>query len=172
VGLLLGSSGCASWTWTRRSAGPVGLGQTSRTDPALSGDGRVLASVVERGGRATVLLQEQPSGRILPLRHLQRHQPHRSPSLSWNGRYLAVIVQQGGRRQALIEDRANGMLHRLPLPGDLEPQRLSLAPDAHRIAIEVLRQGKSQMRVLDLSPLLEPDRPGGLHVQGGGSAPP
>ncbi|MFN5696200.1 MAG: Tol biopolymer transporter periplasmic protein, partial [Cyanobacteriota bacterium] len=89
-----------------------------------------------------MLLQEQPSGRILPLRHLQRHQPHRSPSLSWNGRYLAVIVQQGGRRQALIEDRANGMLHRLPLPGDLEPQRLSLAPDAHRIAIEVLRQGK------------------------------
>ena len=160
--------GCGSWSWGRRSAGPSGLGDGHRQDPALSGNGRVLASIVERGGRATVILQEQPSGRLLPLGPLQRQQPHRSPSLSWNGRYLAVLVQQGGRRLAVIEDRATGRLQRLPLPADLEPQRLSLAPDGRRLAIEVVRSGRSVVQMFDLGSLLEADLPGGLPATGGG----
>jgi hypothetical protein len=126
----------------------------------------VLASLVEKGGRPTVLLQEQPSGRLLPLRHLQRGQPHSSPSLSWNGRYLAVLTRQGERRLALIEDRASGRLHRLPLPAELEPQRLSLAPDGRRLALEVVQGGRSRLQVFDLAGLLEPDLPGGLPVRG------
>ena len=85
----------------------MGWGSADRQDPALSGNGRVLASVVRRDGRDTVLLQEQPSGTVLPLRHFGRLQPHRSPSLSWNGRYLALLVQQGPERRVLIEDRAS-----------------------------------------------------------------
>jgi len=123
---------------------------------------------VNRGGRATLLLQEQPSGRVVPLRHLQRHQPHRSPSLSWNGRYVAVLVQEGPRRLAVIEDRATGRLHRLPLPGDQQPERLSLSPDARRLALELLRGGLPRVQVFELANLLEPDMPGGLSVQGGG----
>ena len=83
------------------------------------------ATVVLRGGRDSLLLQEQPSGRELPLRHLRRFQPHRSPSLSWNGRYVAVLGQQGNRPIALIEDRASGKLQRLSLPGDQAVERLS-----------------------------------------------
>ncbi|MFM7361225.1 MAG: TolB family protein [Cyanobium sp.] len=144
----------------------MGWAQADRQDPALSGNGRVLASMIERAGRPTVLLQEQPSGRLLPLRHLQRGQPHASPSLSWNGRYLAVLTRQGGRRLALIEDRASGRLHRLPLPAELEPQRLSLAPDGRRLAIEVVQGGRTRVQVFDLPGLLEPDLPGGLPVRG------
>jgi hypothetical protein len=121
----------------------------------------LLASIVERGGRATVLLQEQPSGRELPLRQLRRFQPHRSPSLSWNGRYLAVLVQQGNRPLAVIEDRARGTLLRLPLPGDPVVERLALAPNGRRLALEVLRNGSSRVQVLNLAPLLEPDLPPG-----------
>ena len=102
----------------------------------------MLASVVRREGRDTLLLQEQPSGRVLPLRHLQRQQPHRSPSLSWNGRYVALLVQQGPQRRAVIEDRATGRLHRLPLPGELVPESLSLAPDGRRIAIALEGGGR------------------------------
>ena len=166
--VLFGPTGCGSWSWGRRSAGPIGLGDGNRQDPALSGNGRLLASIVERGGRETVILQEQPSGRLLPLGPLQRQQPHRSPSLSWNGRYLAVLVQQGSRRLAVIEDRATGQLQRLPLPADSEPQRLSLAPDGRRLAIEVVRGGRSQVQMFDLAGLLEPDLPGGLPTSGGG----
>jgi hypothetical protein len=144
---------------------PLSWAQGDRQDPALSGDGRVLASLVERGGRPTVLLQEQPSGRPLPLRHLQRGQPHASPSLSWNGRYLAVLTRQGGRRLAVIEDRASGRLHRLPLPADLEPQRLSLSPDGRRLAMEVLQGGRSSLQVFDLAAMLEADLPAGLPVR-------
>jgi hypothetical protein len=66
----------------------------------------------------------------------------------------------------LIEDRATGRLHRLPLPPDLQPERLSLAPDARRLALETRVDGRLRLRLLDLSPLLEPDIPAGLAVRG------
>ena len=128
--------------------------------------------MVRRDGRDTLLLQEQPSGTILPLRHLQRLQPHRSPSLSWNGRYVAVLVQRGSERLPVIEDRASGRLHRLPLPGDLVPESLSLAPDGRRIAIALEGDGRARVQVFDLSALLEPDLPGGLPVSGTAAATP
>ena len=143
----------------------------SRQEPALSGQGRFLASVVDRGGRATLLLQEQPSGRIVPLRHFQNRQPHSSPSLSWNGRYVAALVQQGNQRLALIEDRANGNLHRLPLPADRTAVRLSLSPEARQLAVQVAQAGQWRVQLFDLRSLLEPDLPGGLAVQGGGAQP-
>ena len=118
------------------------------------------------------MLQEQSSGRLLPLRHLRGDPPHRSPSLSWNGRYLAVLAGQGRRRLVLIEDRASGRLHRLMLPPDLEPERVSLSPDARRLAIEAMQTGRSRIRLFALTPLLEPDLPAGLPVRGGGPGTP
>ena len=134
----------------------------------LSGDGRLLASLVERGGRTTVLLQDRRSGQVLPLRHLRRQQPHSSPSLSWTGRYMAVLVQQGPHRQAVIEDRASGRLQPLFLPSGREPQRLSLAPDGRRLAMELLDNGQRRVELFDLSALLEPDLAPGQLQSGGG----
>ena len=114
AGILL--TACGPLGLRRQPAAPLGLGAETREQPALSGDGRLLASLVERGGRTTVLLQDRRSGQVLPLRHLRRQQPHSSPSLSWTGRYLAVLVQQGPHRQAVIEDRASGRLQPLFLP--------------------------------------------------------
>ncbi len=164
-------SSCGTYGWGRRPAAPLGLTRIDREDPALSGDGRLLATIVPRAGQPVVMLQEQASGRRLPLRHLRGDPPHRSPSLSWTGRYLAVLAGQGRRRQALIEDRASGRLHRLMLPPDLEPERLSLSPDARRLAIEAVQDGRPRIRLFSLTPLLEPDLPAGLAVRGGGPAP-
>ncbi|MEB3199828.1 MAG: Tol biopolymer transporter periplasmic protein [Synechococcaceae cyanobacterium] len=164
--LLAGASGCTPLG--RRSAGPVPGADGNRQDPALSGDGRLLASSVDLGGRTTLLLQEQPSGRLLPLPQLQRLQPHRSPSLSWTGRYLALIGQRGDQPTPVVLDRLNGRLHWLRLPAGLQPERLSLAPDARRLAVAWIRQGRSEVQLLDLSGLLEPDLPPGQPVSGGG----
>ncbi len=173
AGLLLSVSGCSLIGGLRRqAASPAGLGAENRESPALSGDGRLLASLVERAGRTTVILQERRSGTLLPLRHLRSHQPHQSPSLSWNGRYLALVIQQGQRREAVIEDRATGQLHPLFLPGGLEPQGLSLAPDGQRIALTVSRNGSTQVQVFDLSGLLEADRAPGQKESGGGPESP
>jgi len=169
LGLTLSS--CALMPLRRQPAAPTGLGAESRQQPALSGDGRLLASLVERAGRTTVLLQERQSGRVLPLRHLRNRQPHSSPSLSWNGRYLALVVQQGGRRQAVIEDRATGQQHPLFLPAGQEPQQLSLAPDGQSIALELIQSGSQRLQLFSLSAMLEPDRPPGLRESGGGPSP-
>ena len=100
-------------------------------------------------------------GSLRSVPQLRRHQPHSSPSLSWNGRYLALITQRGKRRLAVILDRLNGRLHPLPLPGGRDPVRLSLAPDARRLALQVADQGQWRVELLDLSDLLEPDRAAG-----------
>ena len=154
---LLWISGCASWTLSQRSSGPGGAGTGDRGQPSLSGDGRLLATVLERGGGDTVILQRQPGGERLPLQQLKRHQPHASPSLSRNGRYLAVVIQRGNRRLAVIADRATGRVHQLTLPGGREPRSLSLDPSGRRIAVELVRNGRSQVELLDLSGQLEPD---------------
>lgn len=169
--LTLPLTACGSWPGMRRSAGTGALGDRNREDPALSSQGRILASVMPRGGRPSVVLQEQPSGRLLPMGPLNRWTPHRSPSLSRNGRYLALLVQHGERSLPVIWDRASGQLHRLPLQPDQEAVRLSLSPEGRRLAIEVWREGRARVRLFDLSGLLEPDLPGGLRVQGGGPPP-
>ena len=57
--VLLG--GCAMLEAGRRGAAPLGLERQNREDPALSGDGRLLASLIERDGQPMVVLQEQIS---------------------------------------------------------------------------------------------------------------
>ncbi|MEB3319988.1 MAG: Tol biopolymer transporter periplasmic protein [Cyanobium sp.] len=175
LGLTLGLTtlgGCATFTPVgRRPAAPAGFASSNRTDPALSGDGRWLASVIEQGGTSRVILQSQPGGALQPLRHLRRQTPHVSPSLSWNGRYLAALVTLGDRRLIVVEDRLRGGLLRLPLPGGSQPERLSLAPDGSRLAVQLQLQGRRQVQLFSLSALLEPDRPGGIRELGGGTAP-
>jgi len=166
--LTLPLSSCSSWPGMRRSAGTASQGDRNREDPALSGQGRILASVISRGGRPSLVLQEQPSGRLLPMGPLNRWTPHRSPALSRNGRYVALLVQQGERSLPVIWDRASGRLHRLPLTPGQEAMRLSLSPEGLRLAVEFWQGGRSSLRLFDLSGLLEADLPGGLRVQGGG----
>lgn len=167
VGLLsLGLAGCQGSIggWRRATSDAIPLAAEQRREPALSGNGRLLASIIETNGRSSVLLQEQPSGRRLPLRHLRGHQPHGSPSLSWNGRYLALLLQQGGQRIAAIEDRLNGQLLRLPGPTGSSIEALSLAPDGQTLALQLVQAGQQRVQLFDLSGLLEPDRPGAQRI--------
>ncbi|WP_225322944.1 hypothetical protein [Synechococcus sp. RSCCF101] len=115
-------------------------------------------------GRPSVALQDLDQGRRVPLPLLRRHRPHSSPSLSWNGRYLALITQQGRGRLALVHDRRTRRLHPLRLPPAHEPVSLSLAPDAGSVALQTLHRGRFSVLLLDLSTLLEPDRPPGSRL--------
>ena len=171
LGLVLLLQSCSLPWGIRRQPSPLGglgLGSESRQDPALSGDGRLLASLVLRSGRSTVLLQDRRSGQGLPLPLLRGQQPHSSPSLSWNGRYLALLVWRGGRRQVVINDRATNRLLPLPLRGDREARRLSLAPDGRHLAVELVEGGQSRVEVFNLGEWLEPDPVPGSLLQGPG----
>ncbi|MCS5707202.1 Tol biopolymer transporter periplasmic protein [Synechococcus sp. FGCU-3] len=172
--MALAVGGCDSqigWLGRRNAGGAGFLDASNRQEPALSGNGQWLASVIERNGRLSLLLQRQPDGQIVPVRHIRGHEPHSSPSLSWNGRYVAALVQQGSQRLPVIEDRASGQLVRIPLPGDRTAVKLSLAPDAQRLALELVQGGQRRVQVFDLSRMLEPDRPAGLVERGGGPEP-
>ncbi len=171
LGLVLLLQSCSLPWGIRRQPSPLGglgLGSESRQDPALSGDGRLLASLVLRSGRSTVLLQDRRSGQGLPLPLLRGQQPHSSPSLSWNGRYLALLVWRGGRRQVVINDRATNRLLPVPLRGDQEARRLSLAPDGRHLAVELVEGGQSRVEVFNLGEWLEPDPVPGSLLQGPG----
>ena len=128
--------------------------------------------MVDRRGRQGLVLQRQPGGELVPLRHFRGHEPHSSPALSWNGRYVAALVQQGPQRLPVIEDRASGQLHRLPLPGDRLAVGLSLAPDGQRLALELVQGGQRTVELFDLTGMLEPDRPPGQPERGGGAESP
>ncbi len=169
LSLLLLVQACSLPWGIRRQPSPrsaLGLGAESRQDPALSGDGRLLASLVLRSGRSTVVLQDRRSGQMMPLPLLRGQQPHSSPSLSWNGRYLALLVWRGSRRQVVVNDRATNRLLPMPLRGDRDPQRLSLAPDARHLAVELVEGGQSRVEVFALNELLEPDPIPGQWLQG------
>ena len=171
LGLVLLLQSCSLPWGIRRQPSPpggLGLGSESRQDPALSGDGRLLASLVLRSGRSTVLLQDRRSGQTMPLPLLRGQQPHSSPSLSWNGRYLALLVWRGARRQVVINDRATNRLLPLPLRGDREARRLSLAPDGRHLAVELVEGGQSRVEVFNLGEWLEPDPVPGSLLQGPG----
>ena len=163
--LALMPSGCS--LGRVRQAPGAGPGSGNRVDPALSGDGRLLASVLEREGRARLILQDQLGGNLRPLR-LRSREPHHSPAMSWSGRYVAVLVQDGEQRRAVIEDRLRGRLLPLSLTPGSRPERLSLAPDGSRLAVQIMRQGQWRVQVFDLSGLLERDLAAGTAVRGGG----
>ena len=134
----------------------------NQQDPALSGNGEKLALIVDYNGRPSVQLRDLRNGKLLPLRHLSRNQPHSSPSLSWNARYIAVIAQRGTRRLVIIEDRLTGRSHQLPIPGQRIPVRLSLAPDGSQLALQVADKGKWRIEIFDLRQKLELDKPSGV----------
>ena len=136
----------------------------NQQDPALSANGEILALIVDYKGRPSLQLRDLRNGKILPLRHLSRNQPHSSPSLSWNGRYVAVIAQRGKRRLAIIEDRLTGRSHHFAIPGERIPVRLSLAPDASQLALQVAEKGKWRIQIFDLSQKIEPDQPSGINL--------
>jgi len=154
--LLLGFLGLTSCS-PRVQRLSDGLTSLSQQDPAVSGDGSKLALIVDKNGRPSVQLRDIRNSKTLPLRYLSRHQPHSSPSLSWNGRYLAVIVQRGTKRVAIVEDRISGKIHRINIPGDRLPLRLSLAPDGGQLALQYSEQGKWRIKLFDLSKIIEPD---------------
>ncbi len=64
----------------------------------------------------------------------------------------------------MIEDRVTGRSHQLHLPRNIDPIRLSLSPDARKLALQVSDQGQWKVELFDLSKTIEPDEPSGINL--------
>ena len=152
--LALCLSGCFS---NSRFIQNIASRNESKYRQALSGDGRILAYLIEEDENKRIKVKDLRTGRLLRLRHLSRYQDPSSTSLSWHGRYIAIITQIGGRRLAVIEDLIGGKFYRIPYYADANPISLSLSPEAKMLTIQFKSNQRSFLEFFDLTNTLKPD---------------
>ena len=87
----------------------------------------------------------------------------------WRSFSLPSTRSRCGRLSRRRPGNLRGRWQTLPLRLAGEAERLSLAPDASRLAVQWRREGRTQLQVLELGSVLEPDRPAGSRVLGGGA---
>jgi len=117
-----------------------GLNSTGRdVEPALSGDGNLLAFVSDRSGGAggrDIYLYDRSAARLIDLPGVNSVAHEQMPSLSPDGRYLVFVSERRagpGERDLYLYDRIASQL--LPVPGlnspreEIDPCVIVLSPD-------------------------------------------
>ncbi|MCW6038958.1 biopolymer transporter Tol [Spirulina subsalsa FACHB-351] len=126
--------------------------------PALSGDGRLLAFITNRNGGTEIAVYNLQTRQFVQLRGL--NQPGaiaQRPSLSRTGRYIVYLVSDRGRPVIALYDQAlerseilnNSYRHWIRNP--------KISPDGRYIVFETSRRGQWDIEVLDRGPNIELD---------------
>ncbi len=154
--LALGLSGCSLGN---TPSVPIGLDSRYNDEqPALSGDGRLMAFVSNRNGKSQILLYDLQQRQFLRLSGLDLGQAiAESPSLSRTGRYLVYISSIQGRPDIILYDRATGRSELLTQGYRSWIRNPSISPEGRYIAFETSRRGQWDIEVLDRGPLIELD---------------
>lgn len=126
--------------------------------PALSGDGRLLAFSSNRAGSQGLYLYDLQARRGIDLPGLNRRGASaESPSLSYTGRYVVFVTQAGGRSALMVYDRATNRSEFLAqgYPGQVRDP--SISPEGRFIAFQGDRQGQWDIELIDRGPKTELD---------------
>ena len=151
LGLMVGLGGCLNDPPRPLDGLNRQLQSSGSSSRAPSLNGRWLALITSRNNRSIIDLVDLESNRPLPVPGLNR--PDAEP--------LAVSVDASGRRLALIrqrEGRTELVLHRLDIrasePIEIAPagvpEELALSADGRILAVQVSRQGHSQIDLITL----------------------
>ncbi|MGE5656424.1 MAG: TolB family protein [Actinomycetota bacterium] len=126
--------------------------------PALSGNGRYLAFVSNRGSQRNILLYDlQQQGFVELPRFNRRDAIAESPSLSNNARYIVYIASNSGRPELELYDRLTSSTQILTLGYRGWFRHPSISPDGRYIAFESSRRGQWDIEVIDRGPFIELD---------------
>ncbi|MBP0019439.1 MAG: TolB family protein [Cyanobacteria bacterium SBLK] len=149
-------SGCG------KSAPPIGsVSLNSRyndQEPAISGDGRILAFITNRNGISQIAVYNLRLKRFIELPGLnQGNQIAESPSLSRTGRYLVYLVSDRGRPAIALYDRAISKVNILTTSYRNWIRNPKISPDGRYVVFETSRRGQWDIEVLDRGPDIELD---------------
>ena len=133
--------------------------------PALSGNGELLAFVSNRNGNQQLLVYDLKNQSFIPTPGLNRRDTlAENPSLSYTGRYICYLTSDQGRPVIALYDRAlkRSQVLTPSYRGWLRNPHIS--PDGRYIVFESARRGKWDIEVLDRGPTVELDIPNGTTV--------
>ncbi len=131
----------------------------SDTEPALSGNGRYLAMVTNRGGRQDLALYDIEQKRFLEIPRLNRRNALvESPSLSRSARYIAYVVSERGRPEIALYDRITQRRQMLTTGFRGPVRNPSISPDGRYVAFESGRHGQWDIEVFDRGASIQLDQ--------------
>ncbi len=134
--------------------------QFNDEQPALSGDGRLLAFVSNREGARSILLYDLRNKQYLNLARLNRRDAiAESPSLSATGRYITYIASDSARPEIELYDRATQQVQILTMGYRGWFRNPKISPDGRYIVFETGTRGQWDIEVIDRGSGIELDIP-------------
>jgi Tol biopolymer transport system component len=156
--LLITLAGCSANIGT---LGPTFLNSRyNERQPALSGDGRLLALVSNRNGTHQLLVYDLQQRRFLDLPNLNRPGGIiENPSLSYTGRYIVYVSSWQGRPEIELYDRITRRPQILTMGYRGWMRNPNVSPDGRYIVFESSWRGQWDIEVFDRGSSIELDRP-------------
>jgi Tol biopolymer transport system component len=134
--------------------------------PALSGNGRLVAFTTNRNGKNQIALYDLQLKQFVELPGINRANVLLdSPSLSRTGRYLVYITSEGGKPQIALYDRAISEATVLTKNYRNWVRNPRISPDGRYVVFETSRRGQWDIEVLDRGDNIELDLPDGVPLE-------
>jgi len=144
-----------------RFSGPGSLNSRYTDEqPALSGNGRYLAFVSNRGGDRNILLYDLQLQQLISLPRLNRRDAvTENPSISYTGRYIVYLSSEQGRLILVLYDRATRQPQILNQWYQGWIRNPSISSDGRFVVFESSSRGQWDIEVIDRGPNIELDLP-------------
>lgn len=134
--------------------------------PAISGDGQVVALITNRNGASELALYDLERKRFLDVSRVNAGDNLiQSPSLSRTGRYVVYVVNDRGRPAIALYDQAIDQVDYITRQYRSWVRNPQISPDGRYITFETARRGQWDVEIFDRGPDIEPDLVDGALIE-------
>lgn len=134
--------------------------------PAISGDGQVVAFITNRNGASELALYDLERKRFLDVSRINSGDNLiQSPSLSRTGRYVVYMVNDRGRPAIALYDQAIDQVDYITRQYRNWVRNPQISPDGRYITFETARRGQWDVEIFDRGPEIEPDLVDGAFIE-------
>lgn len=134
--------------------------------PAISGDGEVVAFITNRNGSAQLAVYDLERQQFLDVSPINASgNLIATPSLSRTGRYIVYMVNDQGRPAIALYDQAIEQVEIVSRQYRSWVRNPQISPDGRYITFETARRGQWDVEILDRGPNVEPDLADGTVIE-------